>query len=496
MTKHNLSIKKIKKQILSINDLIESNFNKLKYFNQNYKKIIFNKDNRVFLGIGIAVILTLFYFLVPTFYNKNIIQAQIQNQILKNYNIEIQYNEKINYGLLPKPHFSAKNLSILRGEKKIGLVKNLKIFIGLGNLFSINKISMKDLVFINTDFNVYLDDFIFFKNLLKTEPSENKIFIKKSNVFFKNKFDEVLFINKIDNSEFYYDFNNLQNILSSKNEVFNTPFKLIIKNDKFNKEIFTKFNSKKIRLTIDSKTSYDNKTKNGLLEILFVNKNTSLNYEIKKNSLNFLSKANKNSYDGQIDFKPFYFSANFNYEAISSKNLLDEKSILIDLINSEIFNNKNLSANLNFNIKNITNINELNDLKLKVFMEDGNIDFSDSIIMWKEDLKIALDESLLSVDDDGVKLIGTIFLDFKNMDNFYRSFQIPKKNRKDIKQIQIDFIYNLINKNIRFDNPKIDNYTNSDLEEFLSIFNSKKDRVFNKITFKNFINDFFDVYVG
>ena len=73
MSKHNLSIKKIKKQFLSINDLIESNFNKLKYFNQNYKKIIFNKDNRVFLGIGIAVILTLFYFLLPTFYNKNII---------------------------------------------------------------------------------------------------------------------------------------------------------------------------------------------------------------------------------------------------------------------------------------------------------------------------------------------------------------------------------------------------------------------------------------
>ena len=141
MTKHNLSIKKIKKQILSINDLIESNFNKLKYFNQNYKKIIFNKDNRVFLGIGIAVILTLFYFLMPTFYNKNIIQAQIQNQILKNYNIEIQYNEKINYGLLPKPHFSAKNLSILRGEKKIGLVNVWPGFVDAISTLLISRLS-------------------------------------------------------------------------------------------------------------------------------------------------------------------------------------------------------------------------------------------------------------------------------------------------------------------------------------------------------------------
>ena len=89
MTKHNLSIKKIKKQILSINDLIESNFNKLNYIKSNYKKILLSKDNRVFLALGIAVILTLFYFLIPTFYNKNIIKSQIKNQIFKNYNIEM-----------------------------------------------------------------------------------------------------------------------------------------------------------------------------------------------------------------------------------------------------------------------------------------------------------------------------------------------------------------------------------------------------------------------
>ena len=90
MNKHNLLIKKIKKQILSINNGIESNFNKLKYFNKNYKKILLKKHNRVLLGLGIAVILTLFYFLIPTFYNKDIIQSQIKNQILKNYNINIR----------------------------------------------------------------------------------------------------------------------------------------------------------------------------------------------------------------------------------------------------------------------------------------------------------------------------------------------------------------------------------------------------------------------
>ena len=128
MSKHNFLIKKIKKQILSINDLIESSFNRLRYFKLNYKKILYSKENRLVLIIGIVVILTLSYLLIPTFYNKNIIQSQIKNQILKKYGVSVKFNEKINYGLLPKPHFSAKNLSIFRGEKEIGYTKNLKIF--------------------------------------------------------------------------------------------------------------------------------------------------------------------------------------------------------------------------------------------------------------------------------------------------------------------------------------------------------------------------------
>lgn len=496
MSKHNLLIKKIKKQILSINNLIESNFNKIKYLKSNYKKIISVKENRVILVVGIVIILTLSYFLIPTFYNKDLIASQIKNQLFKNYNIEIKFNEKINYGLLPKPHFSSKNLSIFKSGKEIGLTKNLKVFIDTNKFFSINEIYPNDLVFNGTDFNINFKDISFFQNLLKTEPNENRIFFKKSNIFFKNKYDEVLFINKIDNSKFYYDSNNLQNILSSKNEVFKVPFKLIIKNDKFRKSVLTNFNSKKIRLNVETSTSYEEEIKNGILDVLFINKSTSFNYTIDENSFNFNSKNNKNNYNGFIDFKPFYFSAKFDYEGISSKNFFNDNSIFIDVINSEILNNKNLSANLNLNVKNITNINELNNLNLRISIEEGNISFSDSKIMWKQDLEINFDESLITLSDEGINLVGSIYLNFKNIDNFYSSFQIPKSNRKKIKKIKIDFIYNFNSKNLRFDNPKIDNIENTDLEDFLNNFNSKEDRVFNKIKFKNFVNNFIRIYSG
>ena len=492
MSKHNLINKKINKRILFINNIIENNFNKIKFL----KKIIIKGDNRVFLGIAGAVILTLSYFLIPTFYNKNTIQSQIKNQISKNYNFNIRFNKQITYGLLPKPHFSAKNLSILRKEKEIALVENLKVFIGISDFFSTNKISIENLVFDKTDFNIYLNDFLFFKNLLNIEPNENKIIFKRSNLFFKSKKDEVLFINKVYNSEFYYDSKNLKNVLYSKNEVFKIPYKIIIKNDKFEKKISTNFNSKKIRLNVESETNYDRDKKIGFLDILFINKDTLIDYSIDEDSLQFFSSDNKNSYEGSIEFKPFYFNANFNYEGLSFKNLFDNDSIFIELLSSEIFNNKNLSGNLNLNVKKITNINDLNNLLLRISIEEGNIKFSDTVINWKNDLKISLNESLLSLDDDGLNLIGTILLDFNDIDSFYKSFQIQKKNRKDLKKVQIDFVYNFNTKSVRFDNPRVNNKQNNDLEQFLRIFNSNKNRVFNKITFKNFVNNFFNIYSG
>ena len=496
MNKHNLLIKKIKKQILSVNDLIESNFNKLKYFKSNFKKILFDKENRVILGFGVVVILTLSYFSIPTFYSKDIIQSQIKNQILKNYNIDIKFNEKINYVLLPKPHFSAKNLSIVRGDKKIANTNNLKIFIDLSQLYSINQIKMKNLVFDKTDFNIYLEDYLFFINLLKVAPNENEILFKKSNIFFRDRSDEVLFINKINRGKFYYDSKNLQNVLILKSEVFNVPFKLVIKNDKFYKKFFIRFNSKKIRLNIENETNYENKTKSGLLDILFINKNTSLSYKINKKSLDFVSEGNPSIYKGKIDFKPFYLSTFLEYDGISFKNVFDNESIFIDIFESELLNNKNLSANLNLDVKNITNISELNNLDLKVFIEEGDVRFSDSSIMWKNDLQILLNECQLAMNDEGMNLIGTIRLDFKDIDNFYSSFQTKKINRKDIEQIEINFVYNFNSKSFRFDNPRINNNQNTELERFLNNFNSKDYRVFNKITFKNFVNDFIQAYDG
>mgnify|MGYP001185852939 CR=1 FL=1 len=491
MNKHNSFIKKIIKQILSINNLIESYFNRIR--NLKLRNLISN--NRVFFGFSAAVILTLSYFLLPTIHNKDVVRLKIQNHIDKKYDFKIKFNEKIRYGLLPKPHFTTKNLSIMRGKNEIGLSKNFKVFIGLNKLFFIEDIKIKDLVFKGADFKMTKEDLSFFFGLLKTEPNANNIIFKNNNIFFKGKDDKILFLNKVYNGKFSYDSYNLENNLVSRNEIFNIPYKLVIKNNKYNQDFLTVLSSKKIRLDIENYINYESQIKDGSIEISFVNKNTTIEYKLKKNSLVFNTK-NMETLKGFMDFKPFYFSANFNHDGLSTKNLFNTDSIFVNLIKSNIFNNKNINANIDVNIKKITNINELNNLFLKINLEEGLISLEDSSINWKDDLKIVLTESFLSNDSEGINLIGKINLDFNNLDALYKSFQIQKKNRKKIKKIEIDLIYNFDQNKIRFDNPRVDGEPNSKLENYIKKFNSKENTNFNKITFKNFINKFFKAYAG
>ena len=495
MYKHNSFVKKLKKHFISFNDTLESYFNSLKYFKSNYKKILLAKNNIVFLIIGIVVILTPAYLTLPSFYDKIVVKKYIKNQILNKYNFEIRFNNKIVYGLLPKPHFSSKNLSILHNNKNIGNVKNFKIFISSDRLFSFNNMELKNLIFEKTDFEIDKDDLNFFSNFLKTEPNENKIIFKKSNIFFKNKEDETLFISKIYNSEFFYDFNKLANTYSSKNEIFNVPFKLIIKNDKFNKKILSEFSSKKLRLNIENEIDYEDKITKGLLDILFINKDTSLSFLKKENSISFESSGKKNFYNGIIDFKPFYLSSNFNYEGISFKNFFSEDSIVFDLLRSELFNNLNLNLSSVLNIKKIINFDELNNLLLNVEINQGSINLTNSSIAWKDDLNITLRDGLIDYGKNSINLIGKIVIIVQDENDFYSSFQVKKNNRKDIKEIEFDFVYDLIKSKIIFDNVKLNKKSSSKGDEFINKFNSKN-MTLNKILFKNFVNNFFDAYFG
>ena len=91
MRKQNLLSKKIGKQILSINNLLENYFNSLRRFILDLKKLRFDRNNKVFLVIVSIIFLTLVYFLIPTAYDKELIQKEIKNQIYQKYNIIVKF---------------------------------------------------------------------------------------------------------------------------------------------------------------------------------------------------------------------------------------------------------------------------------------------------------------------------------------------------------------------------------------------------------------------
>ena len=102
----------------------------------------------------------------------------------------------------------------------------------------------------------------------------------------------------------------------------------------------------------------------------------------------------------------------------------------------------------------------------------------------------------MDINENNINLIGNLTFEFNKINNFYKFYQIKKDKRKDIETIEIDFLYNLSENNFSFDNPKVDNKINLRLEKLIENFNKKESRFFNKITFKNFINEFLNAYAG
>ena len=495
MRKQNLLSKKIKKQITTINNLLESYFNSLRRFILDPKKFRFDKNNKVFLSIISIIFLTLVYFLIPTAYNKEFIKKEIKNQIYQKYNMAVKFDNGIQYNFFPKPHFSSKKLSILNNQVRIGEVKDFKIFINFENFFKFNQIQTQDVIFNKADFNLKKSDLSFFTNLLKTEPSRNKIKIKRSNIFFRSKNDEVLFINQINDSEFYYDLKNLKNVLVLKSKVFNVPYKLIIGNDKLNEILDFEFVSKKLVLKIENQTDYKKQNDTGNLKISFKNKNNTFDYQINENSLDITSKDNNKIFKGLIEFKPFYLISNFSYQTFRIKDLL-ENPFFMEILKSQILNNKNLNAKINFDVKNIYDFDRFSDLSLKLKIEEGNYNFSDSKIIWKENVNVSFSDSFLNFDKEKINLNGRISFDVENQDEFYKFFQIKKDLRKNIKKIELDFNYDFFEEKITFDNLRIDNKSNKKIEAIVSNFNSKSQKFFNKVTFKNFVNNILLSYFG
>ena len=486
----------IKKKFNYLDNKIESFFDKirnLKKYNQSKKKFYF-LNNKVLISIASLVLFSFCYFLIPVFYKEDKIKTFLINQISDRYDIKIEFNEKVKYGLFPKPFFYTKNLDIKFNEKVIANSDYVKFYISFNNLFLLENISPKNLVFQDTEFNINSNNIKFFLKALNSADKKNKFIFKKSKFFYKDKNDDLLFLSKINNFRFFYDDVNAFQKVKSNFEIFNIPFKLDISKNATNKNKNIKLSSKKIRLDIETSIDYDEDNISGFFDISSINKRNLFTYVIKDNSLNFLSS--EKGFRGEVNFKPFYFSTDLNFNYISKKKIFQSESLLIDLLDSELLNNPNLNASINIKIDKIDKFENLRNFISKIHLGDGRILMKNFNTQWYDSVLIKSDEIEFLNDIDGKKLVGEIIFNFTDIEKFFRYFQIKRNHRDVFETIRLDFVYDLTFDKLSMNNLKIDNKSLKKIDKFLNEYNRSENNSFNKVTIRNFIKEFFQVYSG
>ena len=491
MLKKNFFKIKYNKIFISINTRIESFFNyfiNLKHLKIN-KKTKFNIINKkILISVGSIIVLILSYFLWPTLYDKKKVKILLENQISKKHNLEVKLEKSLNYRLFPKPHFYTKNTIINYNKGDLAKSDVLKVYISAKNLFSLKKLKIHNIIFKKTDFIINSDNYTFFKDILNSNRSHQAIEFINSKLFYIDQEEDMKFLADIEELNFLHN-DKLAQELNTKLKIFNTQFKFDIEHDSNEKKNSAKLNSHQLRLNIENSFSYNKKNTSGILDFKIINRSTKIDYTLNDKTLNF--STNKKNILGTIDFKPFYLTSDVRFNQIDIVKILEDNSLLINLANSGILNNKNLNANINVYINKIRGINNLDNFILKTYFEDGSILIKDSSARWKNSIIIYFEDVQLFNESNNTIIAGSISFDFVDINSFYKQYQIKKEYRKKIKKISLDFLLDLNAKHVELDNLKVDGNKNKIVDNFINNFNLEKKNIFNNIIFKNLVKEFF-----
>ena len=496
MTKPNSFVKNLKNINKSINSLLERNLNKLKF--DNLKILVSN--NKIILCFVAVFVFFVSYLLLPTFYKQGDISKELRSELINKFNLDFIFNQNLDYNFFPRPHFISKESSIIENQKNIADISQIKIYVSLDNLFSLKNFNITEVILNKVNFELNDKNSKFFIKLLNNNFSSANLKIKNSKIFYSNLENEVLFINKIKNLKYYYDQNELKNVLFAENEIFNTSFSLEVINHEDEKKLYTKFDLDLAKLQIENIFNYEHDIKSGSATLLFDKDKSSVNYEIRKNffEFNYFDELDKQKflYNGKFNFKPFYSSLEGDAEEINVSYLFGTNAIVSELLKTEIFNNKNLDFKLNINANKIKNNRNFTNLLLKSKIQDGLIDIDNTKLEWKDNSVIRLTDTLIFVKEGKLFLDGKSKINITNAKNIYKFLLTPKNFRKKIETIDFSFSYSFTDKTIILTDITIDGKYNKEVNERLNNIYLRDNDLQNKIYFKNIMNDAIEAYAG
>ena len=251
--KLNSLIKNIKFNKQKILSNIKLNKNK---FISNKKKLkLYTSYDRILLLLVGVVFLIISYLSIPFFYESNKLIDKVKNELFKNLNINFNLTEDFSYSFFPRPILTFQKVSFLDQVDDLG---EMKVNISPRNLFFLKKINIGDVTLKNINLNINKKNYNFFTELLKNDYSNFKFEIKNSNIFYRNIKNDVLFINKVNKLEYYYDEKKSSNFLIANNEIFNIPYNIKYKNNFNKRKIETLINSDLLKIKIKNQFSYIN----------------------------------------------------------------------------------------------------------------------------------------------------------------------------------------------------------------------------------------------
>ena len=496
MNKTNLFVKNFINISKIINNILEKNLNKLNF--RNFKNL--SRNNIIVLTFVAALVLFVSYLLLPTFYKQSDISKELKNQLYDNYNLKFKFNKKLTYNLFPKPHFVSENVIITNDQTEFSSIKKIKTFISIKNLFFLKNIKFKDLIIENANFNLNKNNYNFFIKLLDNDFQNKILKIKNSNIFFRNKNEEVLLINKIVNLKYYYDESKLKNLMNAESELFNIPYSIVSNKNIEKNVLFSKININFLKLQIENELNYTQNNFLGNSKIKSKKFKSNAKYIIKENifEFNYYDKIENQKvfYEGKINFKPFFSEINGNVEELNLSYIFDVNSIITQLLKTEILNDDKFDFQLNIKSNKILNNNNLINLNLNSKIKDGLIDCDDTGFEWRNFAKFKLNESLIYVKEGELVLDGKIEINIKNYNELYKFLLTPKKYRNEIKNIDLNFIYNFDQKVVNLKNINIDNKNHNGLNKVLKQIEFKKNKLQNKIYFRNLLNEAIKSYAG
>ena len=495
-------------------------FQNLKYslkIYKNKKKLfeLFNKFNFKKFKIRYLIFsssLLFFYYLIYLSFPGILHNKSDQNYLTKllneQYSLEFSLSPKINYSILPKPHFQISNVIIFNNnnnfQKEIAQVKKMKLYLVQTNFLKKRQLKIKSVELFETNFFINKSDVAYVENFLKNGFIEKPMIIKRANLFFQDLDNETISFLNLKKVHMQYNDKNNNDVLLSEGEIFNIPFNVTWKQDLKKSEQSTNIKFKKINLNILNSSRFINKKSINNLQVHLNRSRYIINYNLSSDKINFNSDNsfignNKLIYSGNIFFDPFNFDIKSSLDSLKLKKLFLNSSLLKEILSNDFILNENFNGKINLNVKKLENNPFFDNLKMNINFKGQTLEFNNSTLLNDKIANLIVKKGILYEEKNNIIFKSNVDFVIKDLDKFFNKFVVPKKNRHYLKKLGFEILINLTTNDFKILNITNESFKNKEfpeIDELIYEFNSGNFKISNWIEFKIFANKIISSYAG